>query len=72
MIGNVSNCSVVGVCGEGAGRYRLGSCALRWTALLATLACCDAFLLGGLALTLANRQVNYMTQLNEPDCGETV
>ena len=61
MIGNVSNCSVVGVCGEAAGRYRLGSCALRWTALLATLACCDAFLLGGLALTLANRQVkvNY-------------
>eukprot|EP00092_Neocalanus_flemingeri_P010705 GFUD01011531.1.p1 GENE.GFUD01011531.1~~GFUD01011531.1.p1 ORF type:complete len:263 (+),score=47.73 GFUD01011531.1:363-1151(+) len=46
------NSSVVGVCGPEADDFELGTCGFRWTYLLAVVACCDAFLLGILALTL--------------------
>jgi len=46
------NASVVGVCGPLADRFQLGTCGVRWAYLLAVVACCDAFLLGMMALTL--------------------
>jgi len=40
------NSSVVGVCGPLADDFELGTCGIRWTYLLAVIACGDAFLLG--------------------------
>jgi len=51
------NHSVVGVCGQEADDFLLGTCAIRWTYLLAMIACGDAFLLGFLALTLGCKQI---------------
>jgi len=52
------NASVVGVCGPLADDFQLGTCGVRWTYLLAVVACCDAFLLGMLALTLGCKVIH--------------
>lgn len=51
------NSHVVKVCGEEADDFSLGTCRLRWSYVLAVITCCDAFLLGTLALTLSSRQI---------------
>jgi len=48
--------SVQEVCGENAAPYSLGSCAVGWAYILAIIACCDAIILGCLALTLSTKQ----------------
>lgn len=52
------NSAVVGVCGPEADDFELGTCGFRWTYLLAVVACCDAFLLGSLALTLGCKEIH--------------
>merc|ERR1719206_548527 len=57
--------SVQDVCGENAGPYSLGSCAIGWAYILAIIACCDAFILGCLALTLSTKQVVVVEEEND-------
>jgi len=51
------NSHVVTVCGEEADDFSLGTCEVRWSYMLAVITCCDAFLLGTLALTLSCKQI---------------
>ena len=51
------NKHVMTVCGEEVDQFSLGTCSLRWGYMLAIVTCCDAFLLGTLALTLSSRQI---------------
>merc|ERR1712183_714377 len=51
------NTHVVSVYGDQADDFSLGTCSIRWSYMLAVITCCDAFLLGFLALTLSNKQI---------------
>jgi len=51
------NFNVSNICGSGADDFLLGTCDIRWSYMLAAVACCDAFLLGFLALTLGFKQI---------------
>lgn len=48
---------VRGVCGRQADDFYLGTCGVRWAALLAIVAFVDSIILGCLALTLASRRL---------------
>jgi len=66
------NASVVGVCGPLADQFQLGTCGVRWTYLLAVVGCCDAFLLGMMALTLGCKviQAESSTSLTPVPSGQ--
>ncbi len=46
-----------GICGSGAGDYRLGHCGVRWALVLAVIAFFDSVILACLAFTMAQRVV---------------
>ena len=44
------------VCGNGAAKYQIGDCGIRWAFILAIIGIFDAFILAILAFVLSSRQ----------------
>jgi len=58
------NEEVRAVCGEEADQYKLGSCAVRWGYILACVGFFDAIILGCLALTLAEKKMKMIEDID--------